>query len=150
MLDGRHRQPPILQSFQSSIRPTSQQASKPTSQQGIKPIQKKVSAIQEFPEPQKQKQLLGFLGALNKLPPDPHPTVDTSFLRVNGLENMLFYSFELSVPNKEGPDDGLSNKEPFAFSLFVASSGLLSVNSGACSLVSLGFFRSDTTSSALL
>ena len=32
---------------------------------GIKPIEKKVQAIQDFPEPEKQKQLLGFLGALN-------------------------------------------------------------------------------------
>ena len=32
---------------------------------GLKPIEKKVDAIQNFPPPQKQKQLLGFLGALN-------------------------------------------------------------------------------------
>ena len=35
------------------------------SREGIKPIAKKVAAIQDFPEPSKQKQLLGFLGALN-------------------------------------------------------------------------------------
>ena len=44
---------------------------------GISPIPKKVDAIQNFPVPVKQKQLLGFLGALNyyraslpSLPPD--------------------------------------------------------------------------------
>ena len=33
--------------------------------EGLRPIEKKVDAIQNFPEPLKQKQLLGFLGALN-------------------------------------------------------------------------------------
>ena len=32
---------------------------------GIKPIAKKVEAIQKFPPPSKQKELLAFLGALN-------------------------------------------------------------------------------------
>ena len=32
---------------------------------GIRPIEKKAAAIQDFPEPQKPKQLLAFLGALN-------------------------------------------------------------------------------------
>ena len=35
------------------------------SAQGLKPIQKKIAALENFPEPSKQKQLLGFLGALN-------------------------------------------------------------------------------------
>ena len=51
------------------------------SSSGISPIPKKVDAIQNFPTPTKQKQLLGFLGALNyyraslpSLPPDEiHP-----------------------------------------------------------------------------
>ena len=34
-------------------------------QEGLRPIEKKVDAIQNFPPPTKQKQLLGFLGALN-------------------------------------------------------------------------------------
>ena len=33
--------------------------------QGISPLSKKVSAISKFPEPTKQKELLGFLGSLN-------------------------------------------------------------------------------------
>ena len=33
--------------------------------QGITPLPKKVSAISKFPEPSKQKELLGFLGSLN-------------------------------------------------------------------------------------
>ena len=32
---------------------------------GLRPIEKKVEAIQNFPKPTNQKQLLGFLGALN-------------------------------------------------------------------------------------
>ena len=52
---------------------------------GIKPIPKKIEAIQNFPIPVKQKQLLGFLGALNyyraslpSLPPDQiHPKART-------------------------------------------------------------------------
>ena len=32
---------------------------------GIRPIEKKILAVSNFPEPEKQKQLLGFLGALN-------------------------------------------------------------------------------------
>ena len=35
------------------------------SKEGITPIEKKISALQDFPVPSKQKQLLGFLGALN-------------------------------------------------------------------------------------
>ena len=35
------------------------------SSEGIKPLCKKVSAITNFPEPTKQKELLGFLGSLN-------------------------------------------------------------------------------------
>ena len=33
--------------------------------QGIAPVRKKVVALQNFPPPQKQKDLLAFLGALN-------------------------------------------------------------------------------------
>ena len=32
---------------------------------GISPIPRKIDALQDFPPPQKQKDLLGFLGALN-------------------------------------------------------------------------------------
>ena len=35
------------------------------SKDGISPIEKKISVLQDFPVPTKQKQLLGFLGALN-------------------------------------------------------------------------------------
>ena len=35
------------------------------SKEGIKPIKKKIEALENFPPPLKQKQLLGFLGALN-------------------------------------------------------------------------------------
>ena len=35
------------------------------SQDGIQPTKRKTQAISKFPEPQKQKDLLGFLGALN-------------------------------------------------------------------------------------
>ena len=45
---------------------------------GIRPIERKIAAIQNFPTPTKQKQLLAFLGALNyyraslpSLPPKP-------------------------------------------------------------------------------
>ena len=82
---------------------------------GLRPIEKKIEAIQNFPKPKKQKDLLGFLGALNyyrsSLPSLPPKDKNSKARTPAEILDPLYKLATCDLPKKSSFEDVWENSE---------------------------------------